>query len=575
MGEENKSAVDALINGERVNESEDISQETSEISDQTAAVNDDDFDLNSLLKSAKEEPEPEPEKPTKKLTALDRLKEAKKNSGGGLVVENKELESGSEQQLVDKSSQDADDETAAYNENQDKIIDVANKLNFKRQPKDGLEMAEVIDNLEKAADTGELSETFVDKYIDKNNILKDQNSDSSSAPTYDISDITDDVEDDAREGEALSEEKQKLVNILIDKTGMGADFAFTPEERNQIVTASQIKVTEVEEVSLSTIKVKKPNKSFMETVNEYQFSASKVPVVFPASRFRAEMTGLSYGEMGDLALNLENMTTEQYRKKFTVIYNKMINPSIGAFKSFEDFLKKIAYVDIDIAIYGIIVATFPDVEDILLKCNRPDCQKSFNHKYSPRALFKLNKTNDKFIDAFKDVVDSNRFNANDLAETSPVNEYIRIKLPNSGFIVEIGLASAYDYLYGIYDNITGDKFKEKHPNDVNGILQLNAILLSNVKGIYVPDGEEYLYYDDFDDIIDALYMIKPDEVAILSNIIQKYTKAYETVFEFNDVKCPHCGSMTERIPVNISDLLFLKYQRLMSTEVNISNISPL
>jgi 4-hydroxy-3-methylbut-2-en-1-yl diphosphate synthase IspG/GcpE len=76
-------------------------------------------------------------------------------------------------------------------------------------------------------------------------------------------------------------------------------------------------------------------------------------------------------------------------------------------------------------------------------------------------------------------------------------------------------------------------------------------------------------------MIHALYHIKPEEVAIVSSILQKYTDSYSVSFELQDIVCPHCGRKTKRIPLDINYLVFLKYQRLMSTELNIDNISVL
>jgi hypothetical protein len=122
----------------------------------------------------------------------------------------------------------------------------------------------------------------------------------------------------------------------------------------------------------------------------------------------------------------------------------------------------------------------------------------------------------------------------------------------------------------------GDKFSEKHPDDVNGILQINSALLGLVRAVYVPDNEgSYVMYDKFEDMIQALYMIKPDEIAILSSLLQKYTDSYNVTFELRDIVCPHCGTKTKSIPIDINYLVFLKYQRLMSTELNIDNISVL
>lgn len=516
------------------------------------------LDVSSLLKASKEVPE-------KKETALEKFKREKEERGTGLVVDNKSLkEANAENDLItNKAEHDAMGEIDEYMAEQDKMIQAAQNVKFDRLPQTSLEMAAAMDVLEEASQSEEIMSGEKVKTVNM-----ETNETEEKNPEEVVADNT--------KVDAANEERKNIVNILIDKTGLGGDFKFTDEEKEKIFSSTEIHLKEVEELDLSTIKVKKAEKSFLESVNEFQISSSKVPVVFPASRFKAYMTGLSYGEMGDISLNNESVTFDQLQKKLTVIYNKMINPSIGDFEDFEDFLKKFAYIDIDLAVYGLVVATFPEIDDIPLTCNNESCKASFNHKYSPRTLIRFDKANDKFLNAMKDVVECPAVDSQKLLDESPARVHKRVKLPFSGFIIEIGIASAYDYLYTIVDNIIGDKFKDNHPDDVNGILQINATLLGLIRAVYVPDSDgSYTMFDNFEDMINALYMVKPEEISILASLLQKYTNSYTVEFELFDITCPHCGTKTSRIPLDINSLVFLKYQRLMSTEIDINNITVL
>lgn len=516
------------------------------------------LDVSSLLKASKEAPE-------KKETALDKFKREKEERGSGLVVENKALEEANKEKtlIANKAENDAMDEVDEYLAEQDKMIQAAQNVKFDRLPQTGLEMAAAMDAIEEATTSKEVMNGEKVKTV---NIETQESREKSPEEVTSSNEAT----------AAVDEDRKNIINILIDKTGLGGDFKFTDEEKEKIFSSTEIHLKEVEELDLSTITVKKAEKSFLESVNEFQISSSKVPVVFPASRFKAYMTGLSYGEMGDISLNNENVTFDQLQKKLTVIYNKMVNPSIGEFENFEDFLKKFAYVDIDLAVYGLVVATFPEIDDIPLTCNNEKCKNSFNHKYSPRTLIRFDKANEKFLNAMKDVVECPAAESHKLLEESPARVHKRVKLPFSGFIIEIGIASAYDYLYTIVDNIIGDKFKDNHPDDVNGILQINATLLGLIRAVYVPSGDgSYTMFDNFEDMINALYMVKPEEISILASLLQKYTDSYTVEFELFDITCPHCGTKTSRIPLDINSLVFLKYQRLMSTEIDINNISVL
>lgn len=543
-----------------------MANETNVTNEEKTVSQDNTMDISSLLKTAKTEKVVEEEKPK---SNLEKMKEAKANSTLGMVVDKKDLVNESEKELItNKSEHDAMNEADAYMAEQDQLIETAKKIKVEKRPTNPIEMASMMASLDSIAKGEQV------KLMDGEELnLRPKTAEELEAEAR--GEVLPETSAEASQ-DAISEEKKSLVNVIIDKTGLGGDFAFTDEERDKLFSATEIRLTEVEEVDLASIKVKKSEKSFLDSVDEFQLGSSRVPVVFPASRFRAEMTGLSYGEMGDISLNGENITFEQIRKKLTVIYNKMVNPSIGKFESFEDFLRKFAYIDIDLAVYGLVVATFPEVDDIPLTCNNPRCKQSFNHRFSPRTLIRFEKAHESFLNATKEVIECPPDKAANLSEESPTRTHKRIKLPYSNFIIEIGIASSYDYLYTIVDNVLGDKFQEEHPDDVNGILQLNSTLLSLIRGVYVPrkDGE-YEYYDEFEDMINALYMIKPDEVAILASLLTKYTEAYTVDFELVDITCPHCGTKTRTIPLDVNYLVFLKYQRLMSSELNTDNISVL
>lgn len=515
-----------------------------------------DLDISSLLKASKET--------TKSKTNLQKMKEAKENGSLGLVVDKEEIKANSDKKktLLNKTEAEAIKEIDAYLEETDQLINTAKSIKITEKPKTATEMVALMDILEQA------SQGQIDLKTEKVDMIQAKTEEEMNQEESQSEPVT-------SEKDKPEDKRSQIVNILIDKTGLGGEFNFTEEEREKIVSANEIRLKEVEEVDLSTIKVRKSEKSFLESVEEYKLSSSKVPVVFPTSRFKANMLGLSFGELADISLDPENITFEKMRKKLTVIYNKMINVSIGKFKNFEDFLRKFSSQDIDLAVYGLVVATFPEVDEIVLDCHNEKCRSSFYHKFVPRSLIKFDKAGDKFLEAFKEVIDCPAAEAEKLALTSPTRTHKRLRLPHSGFIIEIGIASCYDYLYNMVDNLLGDKFKQNHPEDVNGVLNLQTVLLSLIRAVYVPDGDEYIVYDDFEDVINALYMIKPDEILILGSLLEKYRESYQIVFELTDITCPKCGTVTKSIRLEASDLVFHKSRHLMSTGIVIDNISVL
>lgn len=545
------------------------------------------LDVMSLLKSSNEEPVVE-----KKKSALEQAKEARDATPLGLVTSTQELiEKNTPKAVGNKTESDAVNEIDSYMKEQEALIDASKKVVVQSTPKTALEMASLMDSLENVAKTGDVHsdaskdanpERFTDtKPMEDNSLRLKTEEEMQSSPDKAITEDNNGIssEDPAEQEAEIDEEKKKIVTVLIDKTNLGGDFAFTDEERDKLFMATEIHLKEIENVELSTLTVRKADKSFVEEAKEYQFSSSQTMMTFPASRFRAEMAGLSFGEMGDISLNTSansNISFEQIRKKLTVIYNKMRNPSCGEFESFDDFLKKFAYVDMDLAVFGLVVSTFPDIDEIPLNCQNPQCKKGFTHRFSPRSLIRYEKCSDKFLADVGLVVNTPAKDLPSLIEDSPAQTCKYIRLPFSKFIIKLGIASAYDYLYTIIDNIVGNKFEEEHPDDVNGILQLGSVMLSLIRSVMIPQPDgSYVEYTEFEDMIHAIYQIKPDEFKILTSILQKYNNVYSVPFELHDIVCPHCGTKTAVLPLDINYLVFLKYQRLLSEELNIDNISPL
>lgn len=496
------------------------------------------------------------------LAEMEAMIEKKENKTG-LIIDDKELNkvkvNGEE---ITKESVFAD--VDKYLGEMDDTIEKIKALNLsdEEKPKNPTEVAMLIESLG-------------DKSLDE---IKKNNSEVKETIEASISSAEEVVENNSisKKKEEENQAKAEIVKVLIDKTGLGGEFHFTDDEKEKISKATEIIVTEVDNLELDNIVVLAPEKSFVDTIEELETSATSTLITLPASGFQAKMKGLSYGELGEISLNPENMTFDQIHRKLSVIYNNMINPTIGKFENFEDFLKKLSYVDIDLGVFGLVVSTFPEVDEIQLNCNNEKCRRTFQHKYSPRTLIRFDKMHPDYLSKMEKIVNTERKFHKTLMEESSTHKHKRVKLPESGYIIELGLASAYEYLYTIVDNLIGEDFSKKYPEDVNGILQLNSALLGMIRAVLVPNKNgQYVKYDKFDDMIHALYFIKPHEIQILSSLLKKYSDLYALHFQLSDITCPHCGTKTESINIDVSQLVFINHQRLMSTELNLENITIL
>ena len=373
--------------------------------------------------------------------------------------------------------------------------------------------------------------------------------------------------------------KSKTINLIIDKTGLGTDFILSEDERKKMAEANEIRLTQVEVLDIASITTEKPERdSFTGKINTYQLSGSKTTISFPASGFKADMTGLTYGEIADISLSMDAVNVDKYYKRLAIIYNKMKNISNGPFDSFEDFLKNFAYTDISLAVYGLFVATFPEVQTISLRCGRNSCNKTFDWDYATRSILRLDKSDEVLLDKMAQLASADPNEYEDIYKKAAVRNSKFIKLPYSGYIVELGIASAYEFLYNFIPVIDDETFKQAFGNDINDVYKNNMLLLTTVLSVRIPKNDNpnsYILCEGYKDIVDAIYSISPEEIKIIATMSNKIQTQYQVNYSFGDVKCPHCGNVTKDLDLTIDDLVFQTYQRLISTEIDLTNIQGL
>lgn len=393
-----------------------------------------------------------------------------------------------------------------------------------------------------------------------------------------LTEVVENADDEESTG-SINEEKRKVVKFIIDKTGLGSDFVLTEDERKKLAESNEIRLTQVEVLDIASIVTEKPERdSFTGNIHDHVLSGTKTTINFPASGFKADMTGLTYGEIGDISLDMETVNIDKYYKRLAIIYNSMKNISNGPFESFEDFLKNFAYTDIPLAIYGLYVSTFPEIQTISLRCGRNTCRKSFDWNFSTRNILRLEKSDEVMLNHMAELTsaDPNEYDA--IYKRAAVRNSKFIKLPYSGYIVELGIASAYEFLYNFIPVLNEDNFHQAFGDDLNAVYLNNVMLLTTVLSVRVPNKEHsgtYILCEGYKEILDAIYTIRPEEIKILAAISAKIQREYQVYFSFGSVTCPHCQNVTKDMELTMDDLVFQTYQRLLSTEIDLTSIQGL
>lgn len=405
--------------------------------------------------------------------------------------------------------------------------------------------------------------------------------------------VTEDTDVDAVPADEEDPEKAKIVKLLIDKTGYGKDIVFKDYEEKVLQTATAIQLVEVEDRELKTMKVARDldnDLPFVETIAKQNLAMAKANIVFPLSGFRADMTSLSMGDFIDISLDTDTDTSDdmvdfdKLWRMCSTIYNNMINPTCGKFKDFDDFLKRFAFMDTFLGVYGLLIAT-KDNDEITITCQKDDCGTVYQHHYNARTLIDFANCDKGYLKAMDRVHDATGDGLYKVAEESPVRSVKAVRLP-SGVILEYGPISCYEYLYNYIRKVKeyadlGDKINENNGEAVDGVNATdlaksvtNLMLMQVVRGFRVPgkDGG-YAHIFEADKVLEYMNHYLPSEdYAYVRAIVDQAAPAYTPSFCLRGLKCPKCGNYVEKISVDIYTLVFQAHQHMMTTSIELKEL---
>lgn len=358
-------------------------------------------------------------------------------------------------------------------------------------------------------------------------------------------------------------ENQEVATVLIDKLGSSI-FKFTPEQEEKLERAKVIRVKEVDDIELKTIRTRRPKgKDAAVTINKRRSRLNTTPVVLPMSGYTASMGGASAHELLALAQSMENPLLDT-QTRWSLLYDKLHDPSIPM-KNFTQFLSKTAFSDYEMMVYGVLCSTYPDEDIVSLTCTK--CEKDYEHKYTPRSLLRYEELakSEKLQQLVAGAVESSLVVDRALAhhDSAPVNSVRRVRLPDSQFILELYTQSAHDFIEKSVKSISENSDSRQ---------EQALILATMVSRILVPDFESDPndpFYDEFDtpaDIAQLIYGLRDTDILMLAREGER-TDDSKFTFGFTDVVCSHCGNRHATYPIEIENILFLRFQQATSTDV--------
>jgi hypothetical protein len=137
--------------------------------------------------------------------------------------------------------------------------------------------------------------------------------------------------------------------VIIDKTGMGSVVNFSPEEQAKLERAKKIKLEEVEVVELPTVKTKRAKKGSAKKILNKINNTRSTSVVLPVSGLTMNLGGCSTYELLTLLTNDRENPVESQRNKWSLLYSKVLDTSIGKL-TFDEFLNNVAQMEYEVLV---------------------------------------------------------------------------------------------------------------------------------------------------------------------------------------------------------------------------------
>lgn len=315
-------------------------------------------------------------------------------------------------------------------------------------------------------------------------------------------------------------------------------------------------------------------------ITPYESDATDVPLTLPLSAYRCTMSGVSLFDIVKLSALQSGNPRDMDIKTWSLIYNHIKNPSIGKFKSFEDFLKHTDYRDMELLLWGAFVATADEVETIHFTCGNRNCRNHMEIKYNPRSIIHVDE---KLVPPHYNTTHSVASGKAAVEHWEKVRSTHKIyELPHSKVLVELDDYTAWDYhniklpmmqeVYNRYRPDDGNMDMNNLSEEENEEMNFLLLFLLYIKSITInKNGKSYKYsnWKDIEKIISQ--HISNKDISILIAIINQTRQTESPIsFYLENIKCNKCGREDERIPVNdiMRSLFFQLSSGLSNTTIN-------
>lgn len=356
-----------------------------------------------------------------------------------------------------------------------------------------------------------------------------------------------------------AEKNPEIGIVRIDKTETAKeDLQLTQEEHDKLVTTKAIKLVLVEDVDLKNIDIENVStERKVDYIRNIEGSLSKYSVPIPIFGDYMSFRGAQLIQLANLEAREDDRLEDDLNRRASLIYSKLIGGTLikksdnsgKTVMNYQEFCNKFSYMDVDMAIYGILCASNPEEGSTALTCNK--CQHKFDHNYNFKRLMTWDGLSDDIKQRYEDILENrtNEINLKKLHDES--FKARRFMSPFSKNIYDIAVPSIARMI---------DVFKRINQED--SIMIHNSIFAAffNAMYIYNSNTGKYLQIKDneVDLMLDTISDIPQDDITMLQKQIATMSYSPKFVIKGN---CPSCGNEYE-IPISVDNLLFFKEQDL-------------
>ena len=322
----------------------------------------------------------------------------------------------------------------------------------------------------------------------------------------------------------------------------------------------QLKV--VEDVTLKTVKTKKVDKKRkLSVLQNIETGVSMYGVPLPLMNDYVQFKGSQIMQLIKAIRYQDTPVDEMIEKKASLVFSQLVSSANirktdengRALMTYNEFLNKFLFHDLDMALYGILVASSMEEVEVELTCG--NCSQPFKTNYNIKTLLTMEDMSDEFKERFDQVL-ANKSDPDKLQEMYEEN--------NKTSIVESPIThNIYHLNYPTLARAIG-MYRSLDQNDENMVYLSAFALFIDKMLVYDSKAGDYLEIDEEEvlTLMEALSSIPQEEL----DIIQQYLtpKLYTPKFVLK-TKCDHCGNDMVNV-MSIDDMVFLR-ARDSSTEI--------